>query len=497
MLRSLKKYEIGGEEIILGLVIILQFLDFFEIIGSTGDYIKKIISWAALGYLLYKIKPSKLFVGVDSRLSDKILIFGYFFLTIKNLVSYAQSEINHTSVFLHDFFNFLLTYSQIIETGGIYFGLVLLVFISLRLALGEFKKPSIVNIFHLIDQKPEDFKTLSWRFLKVFLIVFGFFVIFFNLIMEWLAIAIDAPLLMIGLSSYLLISIRHVKGFSLGKLLAKFGDFGSNLYINVLKNLRYKKTFLKSVVAMIILHVITDAYTFILPFLLGFGDNLYRGIIPKAHLSFLTLFSNQISSLSLSYLDSISLLLIYFGNVVALLFFLLFPVYLWFAFFKDKIFHPRKIFLSIIIFSLSTFFFSPIFEIKPLLGLNIVGVDILGTVSSSTVSFSLIVLISFAIGLFIEFFSSQISHERIVLSGLIIVSSGFLFFYLLGYLISLSQYMVSLIQSLFLSQSWILVLFFSFIYLFLIIFYFVGFGGFVFESYKLIKREFVLIKKKL
>ena len=40
------------EEVILVLIILLQILDFFEILPADLDYAKKIISWTALGYLL-------------------------------------------------------------------------------------------------------------------------------------------------------------------------------------------------------------------------------------------------------------------------------------------------------------------------------------------------------------------------------------------------------------------------------------------------------------
>ena len=491
---SLKNLKIGIEEIILVILIILQFLDFFEIIGSNLDYVKKIISWALIGLLIYNIRLSKLFVGVNSGLSDSLLIFGYFSLTLKNLTSYAAGSLVEASAFLHDFFQLLASNSSTIESVGIYVGFLLIIFVSLRLSLKEFNKPSIIGVFHLIDAKPDSFRKLIPRFFKVFFIVFGFFVVFFNLIIEWLAIAIDAPLLMFGLLLYLLFLVRFHKGFSFGKFLVKFGDFGSSLYKQVIKNLRYRKTFIQSVSAMIVLHVITDAYTFVWPFLFGFGDGLYLNLLPDLHLSFLNVFLNQISYSSLSVLDSISLLLIYAGNVVALLFFLLFPVFLWFVIFNKKIIYPKRFFLSIVVSSLSMFILAPIFKIKPLFDLPIVGVDFLGHASSSMISFSSVLLFSFALGIFIEFFSVQINHERIVLGGLSFISLAWLFYYLFNFMISYFNYFFDLLSSLLSSHSWILFAFFLMVILFLFCFYVVGFIGFVLET---IKFNYLIFKEKL
>mgnify|MGYP001007668141 CR=1 FL=1 len=81
-----KTLEFGVEEGILFAITILNFLDAFEIIGSDLDYVKKIISWTALGILVYKTSPSKLFVGFQRKTMDLLLIAAYFLMILKNYI---------------------------------------------------------------------------------------------------------------------------------------------------------------------------------------------------------------------------------------------------------------------------------------------------------------------------------------------------------------------------------------------------------------------------
>ena len=488
-----KNLEIGVEEIILLAIIILNVLDAFEIIGSDLDYIKKIISWAALGFLLYKVKLSELFVGTDNKRLDLALIFGYFLLTIKNLISYAAVELEQTSVFLKDFFMVLVQHGTVIETWGIYIGLLILLIVSLRLSFKHIKDPSVMHLIHAKESKPENIKEFFGRWFTVYGIILAFFLIFFNLIMEWLAIAIDAPLLMIGLGIYFFFIVKHKEKFSQTSFLKKFGDYGGKLYENVLKNIRYRKTAFRTISAMIILHVITDTYTFVWPYLVGFGDRLYIGLLSQTHLSLFTLISSQLSGLS--FIEASSLIIIYLGNVIALLFFLLFPVYTWFVFYKNRTIHPKKIQLSILVSSLVMFFLAPTFKIRALFNEQLFGVDIIGQQSFAVLGFSGVVLLALSVGIFIELYSATIQHEKWVIIGLIFLSQAFLVTYMLLYLFSISVFYIYTIAQLFFMSSFILLAFFAILFAITLCFYFFGVGGFIIMTFKHL-REHIKIERK-
>lgn len=487
MKRLFKNLEFNIEEIIFLAIIILNVLDAFEIIGSDLDYIKKIISWAALGFLLYKVKLSNLFVGTDDNRLDITLIFAYFLLTIKDLISYAAVELKQSSVFLKDFFLILVQHGATIETWGIYIGLIVLFYVSLRLSFKKIKNPSIAYLIHAKETKPENVKGFFGRLFIIYLIVLAFFLIFFNLIMEWLAIAIDAPLLMIGLCVYLYFIIKHKEKFSQINFLKKFGNYGNNLYKNILENIRYKKTFFRTISAMIILHVITDTYTFVWPYLLGFGDSLYMGLLSQTHLSMFNLISSQLSGLS--FIEASSLIIIYLGNIVALLFFLLFPVYMWFVFYKNKKIQAKKIQLSILVSSLVMFFLAPTFKIRALFNEKLFGVDIISQQSFAVMNFSSIVVLALAVGLFIELYSASLKHEKWVIWGLIFLSQAVLVIYMSLYLFSVSSFYIFTIQQLYFMSSFVLLIFFAILFVITICFYLFGVGYFVITTLKHFKTH--------
>lgn len=480
MKKWLRNLEVGIEEVILLVIIILNFFDAFEILGSDLDFAKKIISWAALGLLFYKVKLSKLFVGRDDARLDLMLVFGYFLLTIKNLVSYAFVEFEETSLFLEDFYAAIVHNAFLIESIGIYIGLAVLFFVSLRLAFVSIKRPSIMSVFHASESKPSSVKEYVVRFLSVFAIVFGFFIVFFNLTMEWLAIAIDAPLLMIGLGLYIILVLQHRASFSQVGFLTKFGDFGSKLYEDVLKHIQFRKTFFRTIAAMIVLHVITDAFTFVWPYLFGFGDKLYLALLSAPHPSFMSLLSVQLLHLPL--FEAISLVVIYLGNVIALLFFLVYPFYTWFVLYKNKTIHPSRLQISVLVSSITLFLLSPTFRIIPLLNQQLFGVDIIGQYANSSYIFSTVVLCSLALGIFVELYSKHIEHERFVIFGLIIVSQVFLFCYMAMYLFSVSTFYFSILPTLFFKSKIILLLFFALLFIGSLLFYVIGVGSFIKDS---------------
>ena len=55
-----KKISQRIEELILILIILLNIFDFFELLSADLDFIKLIISWTVLGYLIYKASLTKI-----------------------------------------------------------------------------------------------------------------------------------------------------------------------------------------------------------------------------------------------------------------------------------------------------------------------------------------------------------------------------------------------------------------------------------------------------
>jgi hypothetical protein len=81
------------EELILIALIILNILQFLEIITPDWDYAEKIVSWTALGYLFYRASLTRIFFGQRNRQDDFLIVAAYFFLTAKNVITNSITAI--------------------------------------------------------------------------------------------------------------------------------------------------------------------------------------------------------------------------------------------------------------------------------------------------------------------------------------------------------------------------------------------------------------------
>ncbi len=105
------------EELVLTLLILLNVFDFFEYLPADLDYIKKIISWSALGYLLYKASLTRIFFNEKHAHIDIILILSYFMLIFKNLVLFSSEVVEDLPLKLYSDIIFAITSSNIMVSG--------------------------------------------------------------------------------------------------------------------------------------------------------------------------------------------------------------------------------------------------------------------------------------------------------------------------------------------------------------------------------------------
>ncbi|MGM5480280.1 MAG: hypothetical protein ACQESC_02360 [Nanobdellota archaeon] len=479
-----KQFSFKIEETILFLIIILNILDGFEILPADFDFIKKIISWSALGYILYKGSPTTILFGTKKQRLDSIIIIGYFLFTLKNIVSYMISTIGEVSSFLKPLYHVITTNAILIERAGIFIGLFLLLLVAIRFSLKiRFKKPSVIHLIHgdkLYAKHPGE---SLLRIATSFLVLMSFFVIVFNLFMEWLAIAIDAPLVIIALAIYFFFILKHRHSFLPGSFLHRFGNFGEQFYTSFLRHLRYRSSVLKILSGMIVLHVLTDAFNFLWPFIIGRSDALYFSVISTPHPILSELFLQDMGSTLTSKLLAGVL---YIGNITAVFFLLLSPVLLWFLLYKNTTIHVRTVEIGVILFSLFSFALFPLFSFTSLYDQGVFGVDIIGQslyTGAEHISPILIVLIIFVLA---SIFSGLFSHhfKQTMIKVLVMGSLCFLLYYIILYFLSIHSFYTRTLAYLWGSGDIILSLFFGLLYLITTLFYITGITGFFIDSYK-------------
>jgi len=281
------------EEIILVFLILLNVLDFFEILPADLDYAKKVISWTALGYLLYKASLTKIFFNNHHKIVDLLLIGSYFLFIVKNLILFSLASIEEFVIF-YDFQKFLVDNAAFLEFYSLIIGsitiLVLAIYSSFFI---DVRKPSLMHIIHE-EGKPDTLLKYIIRIITIYLVYIAFFVVVFNLVMEWLALAIDAPIIMLAILFYLFIIIRHYRKYRMESLIYRIGEFGEKFYEKFISLFHYKKTILLGISGMLVLHLLTDAGSFIVPYIFVFHDTLYFSQLGSGHDALIPLFIEQI-----------------------------------------------------------------------------------------------------------------------------------------------------------------------------------------------------------
>ncbi len=482
---------------LLTFIIVLHILDFLEVLPGDLDFIKKLISWTALGYLFIKASLSTILVGYKKTRFDTAVILTYFLFMVKALIGYVKVAVEEARLF-EKFYSFLLTNIVLIEKYSFYLGGILLIFISLYMALRfEIQQPSFMSILHEIGPPAQNIKELIIRFTSFLLVLVAFFIIFFNLAAEWLAIALDAPLTVIGIFIYIFVIVRHHEKFHPTHFIYRIGHIGETFYERFIQMFHYKQTLYLGIMGLLALHLLTDIGNFIIPYIIGLKDVLYFGQLGPGHTPLIYLLIQDTSSTKL--IGDIALILTYLFNAIAMLFLLILPTFVWHRFFTRKPLHVSRNSLSLVFSSLLCFGLAPAFFIKRVSIKGLAGVDILtkSILSSPSLIDSLIkdrttaiitvasLSIIFGLVLWILEFSKTIEKDAFMVAVLI----GLVYFavYISYYFISLYQYYTDTIIFLLKSSEFFLSFYFILFAMITLLFYV---GGFLFFIYEFFKRHF-------
>ena len=481
----LKNIGLRIEEFILACLILLQVLSFLQLLPGDIDYIKNIVSWTAMAYLLYRVSLTRVFFGDRIKELDLAIIFSYFLLIVKDFIFYASIVIEETR-FLRDFYQATINNSILIETYSFYIGSILIILLSLYIALKfRIKKPS------LMGSLGENGLPVGWskikRFLEVFIILIGFFIIVFNLMIEWLTMAVDAPLLVFGIFFYVFIVVGRVHRFKAETFLYKIGKFGEGFYSKFIEMFHSKNKLMLVISGILILHLLTDIGNFIIPYIIGIRDTLYFNQLGIAeHLSIYTLIKADFTLVT-AFADKFSLVWIYILNVIAILFLLLMPGFIWYAIYKQKGFNIPRFLLALFYASVICLILSPVFGIRPISKTRLVGVDIWTVnILSSPPGLDLIsiVLISVLIGSLVYIGCTSHFLKKRIEALAIVVSLFFSGLYIYYFFIDTYIYYVGMIRFLTSTSQFFLASYFIIFSAIVLIFYVSAFIIYLAETAK-------------
>ncbi len=467
------------------LIILIGVFHFFELLPVELEYFEKILSWTMMGYLLYNASLTKIFFGVQKKSIDLLLILAYFLLIIKNLVAYALAAFKEESL-LSSFFYFIA--NERFELYAFYMAGLSLIVISLYLSKLHVKKPSLMCVIHETGI-PKTHKKKIERFIATYLILVAFFIIIFNLMMEWLAMAVDAPLLMISIFLYLYVVIVLHRKFSTESMIHKIGSFGEKFYNNFIQLFHTKKRILLGFSGILVLFLLVDWGNFILPYVLNYNDPMYFAQLGQNQQALVALITNDMAFTS-TIMDKISLAWIYIFNILAMLFALVLPAFIWYRVYRRKGFKVTNLSLSLFFISFVVYASRPIFKIEAITDVSYLMGVIIKTNNVMPSNIILPFLVSLSLGVIVFFLSSNHSAKKRLMIAAIILLIAFFISYISYYFYSMCIYYLSSI-TFFVSKDQ---LFFAFYFtLFLIILTIFFISGFIIYLLE-IKREFKYVR---
>ncbi len=456
-----------NEFLLLG-IILFQVLDFVKLLSPFWDYVKKIVSWALIGYLLYRMAPSGLFFGERRRWWDAAFILACFALALKTIIRFAavareamlsrvlsyatfvpggnasaavasiplkeaslnafsllggylpnasayakpfaaQLTLTNTAVpfaltagnrsvgallrpygpdgIILQLYNTLVLHGAAIERWSFIIGACLLILLGLFAAVRyRARKPSVLSVLH--EDGATGIGGAVVRLLAILLVMAAFFTLLFNLAAEWLAIAVDAPLMMTGIAAYLLIAVRfhrrYHRGLATEDLISRVGNFGNNFIKGFGRLFTDWRTVPLGLSGLLVLHLLVDVGNFVVPYITSRKDVIYFGQLGAGHAPLPALIA---AGWTADLGASLARLLLYLLNTAGILFLLILPAYIWYKAFRmatrpegehESAHYPRlPAWLTALgISSIAAFLLAPAFSVRSISSSGLVGVDL-------------------------------------------------------------------------------------------------------------------------
>ena len=396
-------------EIVLVILLVLQILDFFKLLPGDLDFLKKIVSIVILVLLFYKVGFSWLMHGVRMPWwSDMLVLISYLGFVTKDLIAVAEGA---EATLFSGVIDNLLFNAGTIELWGFYIGGVGLILASIYFATQKSHTNSLLGNLHVNKM------TYLLRFFVIFLLLNAFFILVFDLFLEWLGIAVDSIVVVAILLGYLVFFVRRHKLYDTDTLIYKLGSTAENVEEKFLTFFHDKKRIYLGLTGLMVLHLLTDIGVFIFPYLFNQTESFYL-------LGQQSLYTQLALDMTLAnpYIVSIAYLL----NVVALVSLMILPAFLWYEVYKNKIKRIPKWFTGVLFGSILTFLLSSIWIFVPIQQAGLVGTNIL-IKSVVTPILSWVVVASIILGIVIFFVSFMPALKR--MSYHIIIASTLVFMF--------------------------------------------------------------------
>lgn len=469
------------EDTFLVALILLNIFDFFHLLPGDLDYIKKIISWTLIAYLFYKLDIPRILFGAGEKSQthhdiNVLIIISYLLLAFKKFTA-SIIMLPEESLMFRGFFEFIRANAAIMEMFTFIMGSTVLLALSCYMAVRcDIGKKSFMGIIYEAGEAPRHIGKVLVRGITIFLVLTSFFILLFDFVIEWLAIAVDAPLAMFAIFFYLFYIIRRHKKWDAQSFLYKMGNFGEDFYRRFISLFFERKTVFTAVTGILVLHLLSDIGSFIIPFITGFFKPVYFQFVdPSLHQN---IYSLMVSDLSISYsiLARLAVIGTYFLNIIAIILLLFLPAYIWYKLFRKEQITVSRIWLALFFASFSAILISPVFKLTSLYMPWIVGVDIQTSNAVYPAAAAVTALAIFGFAMLASLFPLA---KRILIVLFLLIMNIFFASYVYYFFISIAKYYIQAVIFLAERSQYVTAFYFLIFFSIIMIFYFTGLYSFV------------------
>lgn len=396
-------------------VFVLEIFDFLNRLSPEWEVVDWAVSWLLFGYLLYQTSLSAIFFGVASRWANLLMLAGYFLLSGYKIVAFlgVVAPGLDPSSGLYPLVQYAARHGNAVDAALFAAGMALLIGAAVAAALRlRFGDPSVAAVLRLPAEPGS--RAFGGRAAGSFLIIFGFFITVFNLMAEWLIIALDQAILMLCLLAYVLLLSRDLKllrhEVAGTHWIHRVEGIAEDFYSEFLKHFVYRETLLLGLGGMLVLHLLTDLGIFLQPFVFGAQSVSYIPVLAHSATVW-SLWAGQTAGLSWAAAALLgTAYLLNIGGMVALL---VAPAYLWYLLYRHKQLHVARPFLVAFIAAVPAVFVAPIFSVESLMhapgfvGVGITTHGVAGGLAAAGLAVGIGVVLGVAAGLGIRQYGGQ------------------------------------------------------------------------------------------
>ncbi|PLW79879.1 hypothetical protein C0585_05485 [Candidatus Woesearchaeota archaeon] len=356
------------EDFLLFALIILNVLDFVEVLSEDLDFVKKMISWTMMIYLLYHLGFTKILLGYKDKPMDIGLVFAYTLFIIKDLFFYISTA-SEFHIF-EGLTRFLMIHEPFLSYWSFNIAAILIFMISIRIAFNKkIQEKSLLGAIRTYDYQ----KII--RFVMVFLALSFIAYFIFMMVFQWFTIVIDAPLVMIAIVYYFFASRRF---HGVDDVLHKIANFGENILEKFIELFHRKETLPLAFASLLILHLLSDFFVFVVPSIIAIKDSLYHNVLQgSSNEPLISMFLKDMKGLDI--FSIINLSTIYLSNIILIISIFLIPLIIIKDLYTKSRIRFSNIFDSILLSSFAIYFLFPIYKFVSIknIATGISGVNIL------------------------------------------------------------------------------------------------------------------------